>query len=207
MFRKVMGLAALAAASVGTAQASWEARGNGLVYDTVLDITILTDFNYAQTSGYDADGRMNFSGATSWADQLTYSSISDWRLASISELSYIFNTDLGTQVGTPTTNTAGDTSEQIANLSKVSNLQTFDYYSSTSYPCCGYVWGYYTGGLNNNNARAIDTSYELYTVAVASGDVAVAAVPEPETWALCLLALGTLTAVRQPRRRGPTAAG
>lgn len=76
MFRKIMGLAALAAASVGTAQASWEARGNGLVYDTVLDITILTDFNYAQTSGYDADGRMNFSGSTSWADQLTYSSIS-----------------------------------------------------------------------------------------------------------------------------------
>ena len=37
-------------------------RGNGLIYDDVLDITWLQDANYAQTSGYDNDGKM------SWAD-------------------------------------------------------------------------------------------------------------------------------------------
>ena len=33
-------------------------RGNGLIYDDVLNITWLQDANYAQTSGYDSDGRM-----------------------------------------------------------------------------------------------------------------------------------------------------
>jgi hypothetical protein len=35
-------------------------RGGGLIYDTVLDIKWLQDANYAQTSGYDDDGRMNW---------------------------------------------------------------------------------------------------------------------------------------------------
>lgn len=33
-------------------------RGNGLLYEDVLDITCLQDANYAQTSGYDDDGYM-----------------------------------------------------------------------------------------------------------------------------------------------------
>ena len=33
-------------------------RGNGMIYDTDLDITWLQNANYAKTSGYDSDGRM-----------------------------------------------------------------------------------------------------------------------------------------------------
>ena len=33
-------------------------RGNGLIYDDVLNITWMQDANYAQTSGYEADGQM-----------------------------------------------------------------------------------------------------------------------------------------------------
>ncbi|WP_442498540.1 hypothetical protein [Methylobacter sp. sgz302048] len=57
-------------------------RGNGLLYDDMLDITWLQDANYAKTSGYDVDGKMEWSRATAWADNLVYGGYSDWRLAS-----------------------------------------------------------------------------------------------------------------------------
>ncbi len=113
-------------------------RCPGLVYDTVLNIT---DFSDASTSRYDADGKMNFSRTMAWADQLSYAGQTDWRLGTIDELNYIFTTDLGTQAHTATTDTAGDTAEQVANLALVSNLQTFDYYSSSAFPNSSYIWG------------------------------------------------------------------
>jgi len=39
-------------------------RGGGLIYDTVLDITWMQDASYAQTSGYDADGKVTWYLAT-----------------------------------------------------------------------------------------------------------------------------------------------
>ena len=57
-------------------------RGNGLIYDDVLDITWMQDVNYAQTSGYDADGQMTWADANTWADQLSYGGYDDWRLPS-----------------------------------------------------------------------------------------------------------------------------
>lgn len=53
-------------------------------YDTVLDITWLADANYAQTSGYDADGLMGYYAANNWAAQLNPygSGITGWRLPS-----------------------------------------------------------------------------------------------------------------------------
>lgn len=89
-------------------QAELQDRGNGLIYDTVLDITWLQDANYADTSGYDCcdvDGgcdddqycdvdnscvedfdpnKMTWQQAVKWADQLNYQGLDDWRLASIS---------------------------------------------------------------------------------------------------------------------------
>ena len=91
-----------------SAQAELQDRGNGLIYDTVLDITWLQDANYASTSGYDrcdifggCDGdaycevnsgcdedfdpsKMTWAQAVKWADQLNYQGFDDWRLASIS---------------------------------------------------------------------------------------------------------------------------
>lgn len=75
---------ALVGASVITlsANAALYDRGNGMIYDDVLDITWLQDANYAQTSGYDADGRMTWAEANTWADQLSYGGFDDWRLPS-----------------------------------------------------------------------------------------------------------------------------
>jgi hypothetical protein len=70
----------------GQANALLLERGGGLIYDDVLDVTWLQDANYAMTSGYDADGRMIWSQAMQWADELSYYdevrgvSWSDWRL-------------------------------------------------------------------------------------------------------------------------------
>ncbi len=89
-------------------QAELQDRGNGLIYDTVLDITWLQDANYALTSGYDCcdvyggcdddqycdvdsscdenfdPSKMTWQQAVKWADQLNYQGLDDWRLASVS---------------------------------------------------------------------------------------------------------------------------
>ena len=53
-------------------------------YDTELDITWLADANYAQTSGYDADGKMTWDEANTWAGNLSFTDgvnvYDDWRL-------------------------------------------------------------------------------------------------------------------------------
>ncbi len=67
----------------GTAQATLIDRGNGMLYDTVLDITWLQDANYAKTSGYDSDGLMTWEEAVAWADNLVYGGYDDWRLPTI----------------------------------------------------------------------------------------------------------------------------
>ena len=70
----------------GAAQATLIDRGGGLIYDDVLNITWLQDANYAKTSGYDADGRMTWDQATTWAANLSYYdsvrgvTYDDWRL-------------------------------------------------------------------------------------------------------------------------------
>jgi hypothetical protein len=73
----------------GAAQAALIDRGGGLIYDTDLNVTWLQDANYAQTSGYDADGAMTLDEATTWAANLSYFdsvrnvTYTDWRLPSI----------------------------------------------------------------------------------------------------------------------------
>jgi len=54
------------AATTGTAQALLVDRGNGLLYDNVLNVTWLQDANYAKTSGYSLSGQMDWAAATTW---------------------------------------------------------------------------------------------------------------------------------------------
>ncbi len=62
-------------------------RGTGMIYDTETGITWLQDANYAYTTGYTQgpdwqQGRMNWSEAKTWANQLTFGGLDNWRLAS-----------------------------------------------------------------------------------------------------------------------------
>jgi len=63
-----------------TADALLIDRGGGMFYSTEMNVTWLQDSNYAQTSGYVADGRMSWNDATRWAENLSYAGFDDWRL-------------------------------------------------------------------------------------------------------------------------------
>ncbi len=93
----------------GAAQAALIDRGGGMLFDTVLNVTWLQDANYAKTSGYDADGMMTWSQATTWANNLAYGGYSDWRLASNTSVgaawNYNYATNGSTDVGYNITST------------------------------------------------------------------------------------------------------
>jgi hypothetical protein len=65
---------------LGSTQAALIDRGNGMIYDDVLNITWLQDANYAKTSGHDADGRMTWNESMAWASSLIFGGYDDWRL-------------------------------------------------------------------------------------------------------------------------------
>ncbi len=63
-------------------------RGNGLIYDDVLNITWLQDANYALTSGFDSldtevDGKLRWNYAKQFVDELEYAGFDDWRMPRI----------------------------------------------------------------------------------------------------------------------------
>ena len=213
----------------GAAQAALVDRGGGMIYDTTRNITWLADMNYAQTSGHtgvgvNANGRMTWDAAMAWANGLVYGGYSNWRLPTLNpsdtscsfnfnpgggfplqyygyncidgELSGLMVTDLGNKADESVLNQAGDTSEQIANLALFRNVQSSAYWSGTEYaPNRNLAWFFHTGvgvqaELGKGNA--------LYAVAVRPGDAG-ASVPEPQTLALALLALGATVMVRRRR--------
>lgn len=216
-----------ASAAIGFAAAPAEAtlfdRGGGLIYDNDLNITWLQDANYAMTSGYDADGRMPWSDAVTWADNLVYRGYSDWRLPTVvpqknnwgydgttgfgynittgSEMGHLFYTELGNLGYYDTTGTY-QPGWGLANTSPFDNLQPFSYWSGTEYALyTGYALGFdfyygpqWTYSKGNN----------FYALAVRPGDSAAASVPEPGTMMLMGSGLVGLIAARKrfSRRHG-----
>lgn len=84
---RTLGVACLLTATVS--QAGLINRGNGMIYDDVLDVTWLQDANYAGSSGFDSDGLLNWSNANTWANQLSFGGFEDWRLPKISPINDI----------------------------------------------------------------------------------------------------------------------
>jgi len=82
----IVGLVFSVSAISSIANAGLIDRGNGMIYDDVMDITWLQDANYAQTSGYDADGKMTWNESMEWAAQLTFGGYDDWRLTKIYDM-------------------------------------------------------------------------------------------------------------------------
>jgi hypothetical protein len=195
-------------------QAALEGRGGGLVYDTVLNITWLADGNYAQTSGYNADGRMDWYEANSWASQVEYAGHSDWRLPDTSisdptcsgqgtrtvdgtaidwgfgctgsELGHLYQ-DLGGTAGGTILGSGDEDLELFVNLMA-------EDYSGTDHPLDEY-WSTLIGSssrayhfhLFNGFQRDIDTTnFTMFALLVHDGDIS----PVPLPAAFWLFAAG-----------------
>ena len=133
MNTKFLTTAAVLAFSLSTgAQASLVARTGGMVYDTINDITWAADANLAQTSGYDADGKMTWANAVAWADQLTLGGFTDWSLPTTVPADYGYNqtgSQMGnlfyTQLGGVASTSIGTTHN--ANYNLFTNVQSYAY--------------------------------------------------------------------------------
>ena len=206
---KALAAAAAMVAVSGAAQAALVDRGGGMIYDTTRNITWLKNMN--------VNGLMTWSNANAWAANLVHGGFSDWRLPTLNpadasctggfgvgvgynctggELSGLFVTDLGYNNNGSGLITSDDTAEQIANLALFSNVQSFDYWSGTDYaPYPDFAWYFLT---DEGNQFYFNEIFAKYAVAVRPGDVA-ASVPEPQTLALALLALGATVVARKRR--------
>jgi hypothetical protein len=93
----------------GTANAGLIDRGNGLIYDDVLDVTWLQNANLAGS-------QMNWADSVSWAENLEFGGFDDWRLTQVYDqgndgcnYSITGGTDCGYNVNTSFTDGNGDT--------------------------------------------------------------------------------------------------
>lgn len=209
---------------VGSVDAALLSRLGGLAYyDDVTHLTWLADANYAQTSGYDADGRMNWQAAKDWAAQLTVGGVSVWRLADTidvgndgvtyvndlfytgvdagynmtthSELSNLYYNVLGNLASYDTSGNVPQPGWGLRNTGPFSNVQFDHYWSATEYaPITNRAW-YFDMNTGYQLNRNKDNS--LHGWAVRSGDVS--AVPVPA--AVWLFGSGLLGLIGVARRK------
>lgn len=113
-------------------------RGNGMIYDDVLNVTWLKDANYAQTIGHDSDGSMTWNAAKAWADNLVYGGFDDWRLTKTYDVgndgcnfSFTGGTDCGYNVLTSFTDGNGDTFFSELAYMFYQNLNNVAYYDTS----------------------------------------------------------------------------
>lgn len=112
-----------------SAQAALYSRAGGLAqYDDVLNITWLTDANYAMTSGYSVDGQMTWDdslGFIQYLNDVSYLGVTGWRLPGVrpidgTDMNWVWSTtgetDLGYNIGAPGTAYAGNPGSEMAHL-------------------------------------------------------------------------------------------
>jgi len=186
-----------------TISAALVERLDGLAYyDTEANLTWLADANYAMTSGYDNDGRMDFDKANAWAVGLRVGGIDGWRLPSTvdvdndggtytsifqgvdygynitahSEMSNMYYNVLGNSA---TYDTDGTYQAGTFNTGPFINLISYYYWSSTEYAGNddGGAWSFIMG--NNGSQSDFYKLDDHNAWAVHSGDVAVIATPIP----------------------------
>lgn len=164
--------AAAMVALSGTAQAALVSLGDGTVKDTNTNLIWLQNWN--------VNGLADWGTQKNWADNLNFAGSSDWALPSIDEYAVLL-ASYGNLTLAP----------------EFTNVQSGYYWSGTESTAGSLAWRFNpaTGPLGT-----IPEYGELYAVAVRLGDVT-ASVPEPQTLALALLALGATVVARRRRSR------
>ena len=187
-------VAAAAMLIAGAAQAQLVARDlNG---DTVTDAFYDTDLNVTWLRDANVNGLMNWATAVSWADGFSFGGYSDWRLPTSdtcegfnctgSEMGHLWYLELGNRAG------------QTTLRGGFQNLECCAYWSGREYDS-DLSWAFGTGG--NGNQLIFAKTNQFYAMAVRPGDVTVAAVPEPQTYALMLMGLSAMVLARRRQRR------
>lgn len=204
-------------------------NGPEAYYDTVLNITWLADANYAKTSAYSVDGRMDWSAANNWVSSLKIYGISGWRLPTMVDTNWPgcdtdqgFNGgDCGYSVGI---NTYGSTHnyelaylyhETLGNKSTFNGAGAFNPAGvlAKTGPFHNIQQGSYWYGLEYANniddawGFAFRGGYQvnysksigLYAWVVHSGDVV--AVPEAQSWVLALAGLAITGGIMLKREK------
>lgn len=179
-------------------------------YDTVRNITWLANPRMAAGTAFDdgfspTDGRLTFAGAATWLAALDVHGVTGWRFGH--EVDDLYYATLGNH-GMPTPDAGWYNTGPFVNVTNAGSANSGWYWLGVPPyidPSCGpgcptfsdVFWadgvgaGYYTG---------IDTSSSMGVWAVHDGDVPVAVVPEPETWALMLAGLAALGVVARRRQ-------
>ncbi len=202
---KTWAAAAALLAFTGSARADLFDRGGGMIYDSTLKITWLSDWNLAK-SVVTSDGTMEWDRAIRWANNLTFGGFDDWRLptslnadgsgpcgpafnCSGSEMGHMFYNNWGGSI-----NPALLSGTSAANFALFSNVQSFNYWSSTD--AVERAWYFRTSDGIQHSRPKLDT---YFAVAVRPGDVA--PVPEPKTYSMLVLGLGAVVVASRRRLR------
>jgi hypothetical protein len=168
---KTWAAAAAMVALTGAAQAGLVSQSNGTVKDTNTNLIWLQNWN--------VNGLGNWGTQKAWALDLDFAGSDDWELPEISEYAALFSL-------------YGDLTQR----GEFTNVQSGVYWSGTE--VSGTSARFFSPALGIPTIGSQGTQF--FAVAVRPGDV-IASVPEPQTLALALLALGATVVAGRRRSR------
>lgn len=201
----LLGAAALSIGllSASGAQAALQSRLGGLaVYDTDLNITWLANAN--------VNSARDWAAANTWAAGLTVGGLSGWRLPISLQVDAACDAQgvnysaghncTGSEMGHLFYNELGGVADQSINATHnvnyglFQNFQDYYYWSATQNANdVNLAWNFiFLGGTQHASYLAGYKLDTMYALAVHPGDVA--AVPEPQTWAMLLAGLALVGA-------------
>jgi hypothetical protein len=215
---------------ISGANAAFYSRAGGtMVYDDVLNITWLADWNYAKTSGYSvanaggsgttavlSNGWMGWGAAKTWASGISFAGFDDWRLPSGDGLKSAGRDNEFLSVWISSGSTIYGLESIFKNVQNNLDLGLPPgeyippfYWSSSEYQVTTQgmtAWIFApSDGLGNSDGGqglGVISSNVWYAAAVRDGDVA----DVPVTATLALLGLGLAGIARRSRSTGKGAA-
>lgn len=201
LLRAILCIGVFSIGFISMANADLVARTGEMVYETDLNITWLSDANYAKTSGstygYGRDHRMDWNEAMAWAASLNVGGVSGWRLpttdtscvdynCTISEFGHLFYKELGGRAG----HSVFESSDP--DLALFTSIEPVSYWSSTEFasdPSRAWVFAFSDGSQGGLMKSTPGWCCNLSAWAVHDGDVGAALVPEPEMYAMMSIGL------------------